>query len=165
MDETPHLKLPYILAAQSQKHVTHNEALRALDAIVQLAVADKDLGTPPGSPAEGDRYIVPASPAGAWTGHATQLAAWQDGAWAFYPPSAGWLAWVEDESQSYLFSGGGWIPAPGGGGTSLVPKGAWNSGTTYTTGDLVEHDGIAFLSNIDSNVANEPDAGTPGSTS
>ena len=29
MDATPNLGLPYILAAQSQKHVTHNEAIRA----------------------------------------------------------------------------------------------------------------------------------------
>jgi len=164
MDETANLKLPYILAAQSQKHVTHNEALRALDAIVQLAVTDKDLGTPPGSPADGDRYIVGASPTGSWSGHATQVAAWQDGAWAFYVPVAGWLAWVTDESQSYLFAGGGWIPAPGGGGASLVPKGAWSHATTYATGDLVEHEGHAFLSNIDDNLANEPDAATPGST-
>ncbi|WP_334148030.1 DUF2793 domain-containing protein [Hyphomicrobium sp.] len=164
MDETANLKLPYILAAQSQKHVTHNEALRALDAIVQLAVIDKDLGTPPGSPAEGDRYIVGASPTGSWSGHATHVAAWQDGAWAFYVPAAGWLAWVSDESQSYLFAGGGWIPAPGGGGASLVPKGAWSNATTYATGDLVEHDGHAFLSNIDGNLANEPDTATPGST-
>lgn len=165
MDETSNLKLPYILAAQSQKHVTHNEALRALDAIVQLAVQDKDLSAPPGSPAEGDRYIVGASPSGAWAGHATHVAAWQDGAWAFYVPVAGWLAWVDDESQSYLFSGGGWIAAPGGGGASLVPKGAWSSVATYSTGDLVEHEGYAFLSNIDANVDNEPDAATPGSTS
>jgi hypothetical protein len=164
MDETANLKLPYILAAQSQKHVTHNEALRALDAIVQLAVVDKDLSTPPGSPVEGARYIVGASPTGSWSGHATHVAAWQDGAWAFYVPAAGWLAWVDDESQSYLFSGGGWIPAPGGAGASLVPKGAWSSATTYSTGDLVEHEGYAFLSNIDDNLDNEPDADTPGST-
>lgn len=165
MDETANLKLPYILAAQSQKHVTHNEALRALDAIVQLAVADKDLSAPPESPDEGDRYIVGASPTGTWSGHAMHVAAWQDDAWAFYAPVAGWLAWVDDESQSYLFSGGGWIPAPGGGGASFVPKGAWSSVATYATGDLVEHDGHAFLSNIDDNLDNEPDAGTPGSTS
>jgi len=165
MDETANLKLPYILAAQSQKHVTHNEALRALDAIVQLAVADKDLSTPPGSPAEGARYIVGASPTGAWSGHATHVAAWQDGAWAFYAPAAGWLAWVADESQSYLFAGGGWTPAPGGSGGSLVPKGAWDSVTTYTTGDLVEHEGYVFLSNINDNLDNEPDAVTPGSSS
>lgn len=165
MDQTANLKLPYILAAQSQKHVTHNEALRALDAIVQLAVQDKDLSAPPGAPAEGARYIVGASPTGTWSGHATHVAAWQDGAWAFYVPRAGWLAWVDDESQSYLFAGGGWIPAPGGGGASLVPKGAWSSVATYTTGDLVEHEGYAFLSNIDDNLDNEPDAETPGSTS
>ena len=32
MDSTPNLQLPYLMAAQAQKHVTHNEALRALDA-------------------------------------------------------------------------------------------------------------------------------------
>ena len=32
-DATTHLLLPYILAAQAQKHVTHNEALRILDGV------------------------------------------------------------------------------------------------------------------------------------
>ena len=82
MDDTPNLGLPYIMAAQSQKHVTHNEAIRALDAVVQLAVLDRDLATPPGSPAEGDRYIVAASPTGDWDGQAGNIAAFQDGAWA-----------------------------------------------------------------------------------
>ena len=36
-DTTTHLLLPYILAAQAQKHVTHNEALRILDGLVQLS--------------------------------------------------------------------------------------------------------------------------------
>ncbi len=70
VDDTPNLGLPYIMAAQSQKHVTHNEAIRALDAIVQLAVLDRDLAAPPGSPADGARYIVGGSPTGAWSGHA-----------------------------------------------------------------------------------------------
>ena len=86
MDETPNLRLPYIMAAQSQKHVTHNEAIRALDAVVQLSVLDRDLSTPPGSPADGARYIVAGSPTGAWSGHAGNIAAYQDGAWTFYPP-------------------------------------------------------------------------------
>jgi hypothetical protein len=116
MDETPNLKLPYILPAQSQKHVTHNEALRALDAVVQLTVADKDLSAPPGSPAEGSRYIVGSSPTGAWAGRATDIAAYQDAAWAFYAPAEGWLSWVADEDTLYAFNGAGWIPAPGGGG-------------------------------------------------
>ena len=57
-DISPHLLLPFILAAQAQKHVTHNEAIRLLDAIVQLSVLDRDLTVPPASPVDGDRYIV-----------------------------------------------------------------------------------------------------------
>ena len=52
-DQTPNLNLPYLIAAQAQKHVTHNEALRALDAIVQIAVLDRDLAVPPATPADG----------------------------------------------------------------------------------------------------------------
>jgi hypothetical protein len=108
MDTTPNLSLPYIAAAQAQKHVTHNEALRALDAIVQLAVLDKDLAAPPVSPAEGARYIVAASPTGVWSGQAGRIAAWQDAAWAFYTPNEGWLAWVADEDTLYIWSGAAW---------------------------------------------------------
>lgn len=124
MDETHLLKLPYILAAQSQKHVTHNEALRALDALVHLAVQDMDLNTPPGSPSEGDRYIVGPSPSGGWSGHARDIAAYQGGAWAFYEPVTGWRAWVADEDALYVFNGGSWLPVSsggGGGGGSVNP--------------------------------------------
>ena len=51
------MALPLIDAAQAQKHVTHNEALRLLDALVQLAVESRTLTAPPGSPAEGACYI------------------------------------------------------------------------------------------------------------
>lgn len=47
MTQTANLKLPYILPSQAQKHVTHNEALRLLDGIVQLAVLGRDLTVPP----------------------------------------------------------------------------------------------------------------------
>ncbi len=44
------LALPYIQAAQAQKHVTHNEALRILDAVVQLSVAGISNTPPPRAP-------------------------------------------------------------------------------------------------------------------
>lgn len=120
MDATSNLNLPFIIAAQAQKHVTHNEALRALDAIVQLMVLDKDLSTPPGAPADGARYIVAASPSGAWLGQVGKIAAYQDGAWAFYTPLEGWLAWVGDEDVLYVWTGSAWsVFAGGGGGGSL----------------------------------------------
>lgn len=116
MDATTNLNLPFLMAAQAQKHVTHNEALRALDAIVHLTAIDKDLATPPGSPAEGARYIVASSPTGAWAGHTGKVAAFQDAAWAFYTPREGWRAWVADEAKLYVWSGSAWGLVGGGGG-------------------------------------------------
>lgn len=111
MTRTPNLNLPYLDAAQAQKHVTHNDALRILDALVQPAVLSRVLTTPPGTPAEGDRYIVAASATGAWVGQDGKVAAWQDGAWAFYLPRAGWLVWVTAESALVINTGTAWTPA------------------------------------------------------
>ena len=94
------MDLPFLEAAQAQKHVTHNEALRGLDAVVQLAVIDRDLSTPPASPAEGDRYLVAAAGTGDWSGRDDDITIYQDGAWAFHSPQTGWLAWVSDEDSS-----------------------------------------------------------------
>lgn len=107
---TAHLDLPFIAASQSQKHVTHNEALRLLDGITQLAVLDRHLAAPPGSPAEGARYIVAGSPTGAWSGWASSVALWVDGAWMRLVPRSGWIAWVEDESQAVIWTGASWEP-------------------------------------------------------
>lgn len=109
-DTTAHLALPFIMAAQAQKHVTHNEALRLLDGIVQLSVLDRDLTDPPGSPAEGDRYIPAAGATGAWAGWDGSIAYWIDGAWMKILPAPGWLAWAVDESQALVWTGSAWIP-------------------------------------------------------
>lgn len=71
---TTRLALPLLAAAQAQKHVTHNEALVILDAVVQASALDKDLTSPPASPADGDAYIVAASATGAWSGHDDDIA-------------------------------------------------------------------------------------------
>jgi hypothetical protein len=110
-DESPNLDLPYLLASQAQKHVTHNEALRMLDGLVQMSVKDRHLATPPGSPAEGDRYIVPAGATGDWSGWAGSVALYSDGAWLRLAPNGpGWLAWVEDEKVVLVWSGTAWVP-------------------------------------------------------
>lgn len=108
-DATTNLLLPYILAAQAQKHVTHNEALRLLDGLVQLSVRGAARTAPPGSPADGDRYIVAAGGAGDWAGWDMNVALWADGAWLRLPPRTGWRAWVEDEGVLLVYDGTGWI--------------------------------------------------------
>ena len=116
MDQTALLGLPYIMAAQAQKHVTHNEAIRALDALVHLSVVDRDLNTPPGAPTQGDRYVVAANASGVWNGHDNEIAAYQDGAWVFFNPNEGWIAWVSDENAAIVWDGTSWQAFGGGGG-------------------------------------------------
>jgi hypothetical protein len=106
MADTPNLVLPYLAANQAQKHVTVNEALRRLDALVQITVQSAALATPPGGPTEGQRWILPAAPTGAWAGHAGQIAAWQDGAWAFYVPLDGWTAVDVSTDTLLLYNAG-----------------------------------------------------------
>jgi hypothetical protein len=108
-DTTTNLLLPYILAAQAQKHVTHNESLRLLDGLVQLSVLDRDLTAPPGSPADGDRYIVASGATGNWAGWDLNVALCTDGAWLRLPPRTGWRAWVEDEGLLLVYNGTGWV--------------------------------------------------------
>jgi len=113
MDETNNLRLPYIMPSQAQKFLTHNDALRDLDSIVQLAVIDRDLATPPGTPAAGNRYLVAASPTGAWAGNAGNIAAYQDGIWLFYAPQNGWRLWIEDEALLVAWTGSAWVVVGG----------------------------------------------------
>ena len=107
-DITTHLLLPYILAAQAQKHVTHNEALRLLDAMVQLSVLDRDLTAPPASPADGDRYIVASAATGLWAGWDLNVTTWVDGVWMRLVPRPGWLAWIADEATFFVWNGSAW---------------------------------------------------------
>lgn len=110
MERTPNLDLPYIIAAQAQKHVTHNEAIRALDAVVHAGVASRETEAPPQTPQDGVRYIVPSGAAAqsAWNAQADTIAAWQDGAWAHYGPKQGWTAYVADENTFLVHDGVGW---------------------------------------------------------
>ena len=102
------------MAAQAQKHVTHNEALRSIDTIAQLSVIDRDLTAPTVSPLDGDRFIVAASASGEWLGKDGQIAAYQDNAWVFYEPLEGWLCWVADEETLLVFVDTVWSALPNG---------------------------------------------------
>ncbi len=112
MDLTENLDLPFIMPSQAQKHVTHNEALRMLDALVQCAVVSADLSEPPADPAAGERHIVAGGATGAWAGRDGRIAAWQDGAWAFLTPQSGWRCHVADRNALWVHDGAAWAPLP-----------------------------------------------------
>jgi hypothetical protein len=109
-DITTHLLLPYILASQAQKHVTHNESLRLLDAMVQLSVLDSSRTAPPASPTDGDRHIVASGATGLWAGWDLNVAFWVDGVWMRLVPRPGWLAWIADEAAFVVWNGSAWDP-------------------------------------------------------
>lgn len=109
-DTSTHLGLPYLLAAQAQKHVTHNEALRLLDAMVQLSVLDRTRTTPPASPADGDRHLVASGATGLWAGWDLNVAFWVDGVWMRLVPRQGWLVWIAAEQAFVVWNGSAWDP-------------------------------------------------------
>ena len=121
---TPNLGLPFILQGQAQKEVTHNEALIRLDALVHGSARSRTLATPPGSPANGERWIVPSGATGAWAGQAGRIAHWNVNAWAFYVPITGWRYHVEDERLTVVWADGDWrdriVGTPNGGAIRLV---------------------------------------------
>ena len=111
-DTSPILSLPYILPAQAQKHVTHNEAIRALDVMVQLSVQDRNLSAPPLTPVQGQRHIVAAGASGLWLGQAGKVAMFADGYWSFYQPLTGWRAHIVAEADVAAFDGRFGKPQP-----------------------------------------------------
>jgi hypothetical protein len=159
MENTKNLKLPYIFASQAQKHVTHNESLRALDAIVHLAVAHKDYTAPPETPTDNERHIIGASATGDWTGKEGQVAAYQDGAWFYYAPNAGWLAWVESDNLLYAYDGTQWGVVSANNPTPMVgingTADGYNRLLVNSAGSLLNHEGNGHQLKINKNTTGD----------
>ncbi len=133
MSDSTNLRLPFVEAAQAQKHVTVNDALTRLDALIHIAVEDATLSAPPVSPAEGERWIVGASATGDWAGEDGRIAAWIDGAWVFFVPKTGWQAWVGATRNILLHDGTDWVDGPASTTVALTPH---NAATRIETVEL-----------------------------
>ncbi len=109
MSQSTRLALPYLAAAQAQKHVTVNESLLRLDALVQLSALSASQSAEPGAPGDGDIYLLPAGKTGsAWGAMADgALAYYRDGAWEELTPQTGWRCCVEDENALYMRAAAG----------------------------------------------------------
>jgi hypothetical protein len=110
-DASARLGLPYLAAGQLQKHVTLNEVLTRLDALVQSGAVSRSTAAQPAAPADGALYILPASPTGAvWASRASgELMRFEAGAWSAVPVPDGALIWVADEDIVAVRDGGGWV--------------------------------------------------------
>jgi hypothetical protein len=101
-------------------------------------VLDKDLATPPGSPAHGDAYIIAASPTGAWATHAGKLTRYNTydaaNSWDIYPVREGMRAWVADEDELYYYSGSAWAVFESGGAATVSGTGSPEGVVTAAVG-------------------------------
>lgn len=112
--------IPYISGTQDQPEVTHNEALNVIQALLNGAV-DRGTNTPPGSPSEGDIYIIGSAPTAAWTGRANCVGIYMGTSWQFVPGDdssgtpitigarhEGLTVFVRDEDTFYTWNGSSW---------------------------------------------------------
>lgn len=89
----------------------HNSNWDALDALVQCTVKSITITTPPGSPANGDAYIVPSGATGAWASQTNKIAVWvtRSSAWVFYTPKNGWQFYNQADLSDYVYNGSAWV--------------------------------------------------------
>lgn len=109
-DQSPRLGLPYVRAGQLQKHVTVNEGLTRLDALVQTAIVSRSLNAPPSLVEAGDMFILTANPSGPWQDFEAGWIAVADlGGWRTVEPMQGQIAVVLDEGAAVVRHSGQWI--------------------------------------------------------
>lgn len=86
----------------------HDADLRMLSALAQCRVLSRVTALP-GSPTDGDIYIVPSG------GDANKIAIRDIGAWVYFIPAEGYLAYVVDDAEYVTFDGAGWTALTTGG--------------------------------------------------
>ena len=117
---SPRYALPFLFSGQSQKEITVNEAHALVDALLHPAI-EGESAAPPGSPSEGECWIVGAGASGDWAGHDGEMACFEAGNWLFITPRDGMRLLDKSADQLILYHGGWQVPAaiadPAGGAT------------------------------------------------
>lgn len=160
MVRTPRFNLPLAQESGQKQRETINDLMRAWDALVHPLILDKDLSTPPASPATGDAYIVGSSPTGDWAGHANDVAVWYYTKWHFTTPWAGFTVWVNDENTEYRLQSGVWTeftPTTGGTvGITGTPAnnqiGVWTNSTNMEGDANLTYDSATTTLNVNGNI-------------
>jgi hypothetical protein len=107
---TPRLGAPELTEGQATPETTVNEQVRYLEqGANHVVVIDRDLADPPGSPADGDRYLIAGSPTGAWSGQAGNIAFYMNTEWKIIPAREGMTAYLEDEDILLVRAASAWF--------------------------------------------------------
>jgi len=92
--------------SQSGADVTHNLALIKLDFLVggAIKVINSTTAAAPGSPTNGDTYLVATGGSGAFAGHDGQIALYNAG-WYFFVVQVGWMIYDAAAGTLKLWNG------------------------------------------------------------
>lgn len=108
---TPRFSLAEMAEGSAGNATAGNAEIRALEALLNGEIKNSTLSTPPGSPANGDLYLVAGSPTGAWTGQAAKLALYDNG-WRFFTPKGGLRFFDANAKEDIAYSSveSAWYP-------------------------------------------------------
>jgi hypothetical protein len=102
---------PELVSGQAVPETTVNEQIRGVEAgASHYRVVDR-VTAPPGSPTDGDVYLIIATATGAFAGKENQLAIRFSTSWIYRTTIEGTTAWVMDEDAEYRYSGSAWAAA------------------------------------------------------
>lgn len=96
------------LFGESGWHTQMDENLIAIDALIMISVKSATVTGPPGSPAEGDRYLIPSGATGLWGADVGKIARYHNSEWEFFTPASGWEVRADDSLQQYHYNGSTW---------------------------------------------------------
>lgn len=101
-----------------------DENLRVLSAVAQGAALSRTTALP-GSPTDGDIYIVPTGSGG----DSNKLALRDDGAWVYLTPQQGWVIYIIDAAEFRYWTGASWVLLSAGGGASAAEDVSYDGGS------------------------------------
>ncbi len=104
-------QLPMLAVNQMQKEVTHNEALAAIDMLLEPIAVAALINVPPPSPALGQCWLIGSAPTGTWAGRAQHIACWTSGGWRWTMPRVGMTVSLENGAKA-RFDGTAWLLPP-----------------------------------------------------
>ncbi len=91
--------------------VLTNNAINMFDTLTQCRAISKTLTAQPGSPTDGDVYLLGTTHTGTdWASRSRDDIAFYYSGWYFLTPKKGFTCYVVDESVSQLFDGKSWVP-------------------------------------------------------
>lgn len=135
--------LPLMAQTQNSRYLTYNEAMWAIN-VLQTGVLDRDLTAPPGSPSEGDAYIVNGTATGAWAGKEDKIAFYFGSIWNFLEPelAQGNGLYVLDEDLRVHWNGSSYEVESGGDASSIPytpgPGSSWGSPEPTTVAEALD---------------------------